>query len=236
MKYLMLALIAFLGACAPSRHVKPLEKGQQALGASYGGGLVKVPGVGAMPTPFMSLSYSRGITEKATVFGSYHTTAAIFGTFQTDIGAVYELYKNEEAKYGVSVTPVANIMVDRWEKQWKFYPQLDANFYWTYSEKTKATSEAHDGGSDKLMKRFLYAGVTNWFELANTRVHDEPQPYRWIFNPHIGHTFERPRMNYQFEFKWLAPNIDNAGLAVDYVSPFGTKGALGVFFHAAYKF
>lgn len=234
-----IAFLLILGSCAPSRFVKPLDEGKQSVGASYGGALIEVPGVATMPIPFTTLSYGRALNKKTTAFGSWHTTAAIFGTFQTDIGIVREVYYNEKKQLGISVTPVANLAIDRWERNLKFWPQLDANMYWTYRDK----SFIEPGPNGEVIsilppvnRNFLYVGLSNWFEMASTRAHEQPQPARWLLNPHVGHTFEREKWDFQCEFKFIAPNVSNQNIVVDYASAFGDRGALGFFFGVKRKF
>jgi hypothetical protein len=56
-----------------------------------------------------------------------------------------------------------------------------------------------------------------------------------IFSPQLGHVFERGKWNYTLEVKFLAPYLSNQNIVVDYVSPFGKRGAMGAYFGLNYK-
>ncbi len=213
-----LLIITQLFSCMPSRVVRPLDKGQRAVGAHLGGPLIGFAGT-TIPMPFTSIMYAQGVTEKTTVFGSVHTTSLLFGVIQTDIGACHNLYYNDSLRIGLSVTPAVNMAYDKWESNFKLWPQVDVNMYWDIRPK----------------KSFVYVGVDNWFELANTREHDQPQENRWIVNPQIGYTNVRDKWNHNIEFKYLAPNLDNEPGVVDYKGVSG-KGAIGVYISFIRKF
>ena len=100
-------VIAFQN-CAPTRFVKPLAKKENAIAANLGGPLIHF-GKAVTPIPFTSIMYGRGITNSTTVFGSVHTTALLFGNFQTDFGICQRLYKNDSLKFGITINPAINI-------------------------------------------------------------------------------------------------------------------------------
>lgn len=176
--------------------------------------MIRVPGVAPMPIPFTTLGYGRGVTDDITVFGSWHPTSSVFGVWQFDAGASFRLWKNDNM--GVSVSPVLNGMVDIFDAQFNFYPQLDANYYWEYK-------------NDADKKNDLYIGFDNWLDPKNEQAHGQPNDVRWIWNTHVGHTFTRGNWSYQLEVKIMAPYIDN-NVVVDYISPFGDRGGMGFYF------
>ncbi|MFZ9612450.1 MAG: hypothetical protein ACO29Q_04140, partial [Crocinitomicaceae bacterium] len=61
------ALLLVFASCAPARFVEPLKKGQQVITGNFGGPVAKIPGIGAIPIPFTSIGYGRGLTNKTTV-------------------------------------------------------------------------------------------------------------------------------------------------------------------------
>jgi len=207
-----------LFSCAPSRMVRPLEKGQKVVSAHLGGPLIGFAGT-TIPIPFTTVHYAQGLSNKTSVFGSVHTTAMLFGVFQTDIGACQQVYYNDSLRLGFSVNPVLNLAFDKWEKKFKCWPQLDVNAYWEIKPK----------------KSFVYIGVENWFELAGKKAHDVKQTNRWIVAPQLGYTYVRKKWNYGFETKFIAPNLKNLPNAVDYRG-IGGKGALGVYLSFTRKF
>ena len=223
----IIGITATLFACAPSRYVKPLEHKQHAISATLGGAMLSVPGIGTIPLPNTSLGYGYGATEEMTVFGNWYSTAAVFGDIQLDAGCSYRIWKNE--KMGVTVSPSVNFMVDVFEKNARIWPQLDANYYFDYWNKPGK----ENSGKNKI--NFFYAGFSNWFELQGTRAHELEQPYRLLFNPQIGHTFQRGKWDFNLEAKFLVPYISNEKIVVDYFSPFGNRGGLGAYFGVNYK-
>jgi hypothetical protein len=218
-----------LFSCAPTRFIKPLEHKRHAVTGSLGGALINVPGLSVMPIPNTSLGYGYGLNPELTVFGNWYTTAAVFGDIQFDAGCSYRIWKNE--KMGTTISPSVNFMMDVFEKNAHIWPQLDANFYYDYFKKVKETK----GGKEKIKSNYFYFGFSNWFELQETKAHDLKQNTRLVFNPQIGHTFERGKWNYTLEIKFLAPYVSNEKIVVDYISLFGNKGALGSYFGITYK-
>jgi len=213
-----LMVLIQLFSCAPSRIVRPLDKGQKAIGLNLGGPLIGFSGT-TIPVPFTSLMYAQGVTEKTTVFGSIHTTSLLFGVIQTDIGVCHRLYYSDSTRIGLSVTPAINLAYDKWEGNFKVWPQIDINVYWDIKPK----------------KSFVYLGVDNWFELSGKKAHEQTQQNRWIINPQIGYTNSRNKWNYNIEFKYLVPYLNNEPGVVDYKGVNG-KGAVGVYLSFTRKF
>ncbi|MFN6013680.1 MAG: hypothetical protein ACK47F_03215 [Flavobacteriales bacterium] len=220
-------IVATVLSCAPSRFIKPLNHKQHAISASLGGALMDVPGITTIPMPNTSLGYGYGVMPEMTVYGNWYTTAAIFGDIQLDAGCSYRVWKNN--KMGVTVNPSVNFMVDVFEKNARLWPQLDANYYvdyWTRSDGNKTTNQKTN---------FLYAGFSNWFELQSSRAHQQEQPVRLLFNPQIGHTFQRGKWDFNLEVKFLTPYVSNKNIVIDYFSPFGNFGGMGTYFGLTYK-
>jgi hypothetical protein len=214
---LIMVFLTFF-SCAPTRFVKPLDKGQTAVTGNIGGPLVGFAGT-TIPIPFTSLGAGYGISNTTTVFGNLHTTALAFGVVQVDAGVLHSLVAQNGYWPGITGSLSANIMTDIHEANTKLFPQLDANAYWNYGPKSN----------------FFYLGTSNWVDLAGTRAHEEPQPNNWIFNLQAGHTFVRPKWNFVLEAKYLAPFHSRQNLVVDYTG-FGNRGAVGTYFGVVRKF
>jgi hypothetical protein len=212
-----LAIALFLLSCSPTRIVKPLAKGEQAVGANLGGPLITFAGA-PIPIPYISAFYARGLNDKTTAFGSVHLTALAFGVFQTDIGICRELYANQKLQLGVSVNPAIQIAIDRWEGSAKFWPQLDIIVYKNWGS-----------------KKMLYAGINNWFEPSTQRAHNEVQNKQWYINPHMGFLYSPRKWSYGIETKWVAPGVSNTPNVVDYIG-LNKKGAVGVYFQLIRRF
>jgi hypothetical protein len=214
----ILGSILFIQSCAPSRVVRPLNKGERQVSANLGGPLFEFAGT-TIPLPLTAISYAQGVSDKVTVFGGLHTTAMLYGVFQTDIGACINLYHPDSSQFGLSVNPVINMAYDKWEGNFKLWPVIDVNAYWEF----------------KKDKSFTYIGISNWFELASQRAHGVTQENRWLINPHLGVTYLRQKWNYNIETKWLVPNVDTQPNVVDYKGVNG-MGAIGIYFTFTRKF
>jgi len=216
-----ISALLFFNSCAPSRLIRPLDKGQKVVSANIGGPLFHYSGT-VIPVPLTSLMYAQGITDNTSVFGSVHTTALLFGVAQTDIGVCQRLYYNDSLHLGISVNPALNIAQEFWPQfsgGFKLWPQIDLNAYWEIHPK----------------KSFVYAGFENWFELATQRADAQPQTTHWLFCPQVGYTYSRLKWNYSIELKYIAPNLDNLPNVVDYVG-IGGKGTLAFYISVSRKF
>jgi hypothetical protein len=198
-------------SCAPSRFVKPLNKKQQAVDLALGGPLIAYKNV-TIPTPFFTATYGYGISNTLTGFGSLNITSAMYGNFQIELGGVKRISRQKNLLPAISITPVANIIYRNKDAN-KVYPQLDINAYWNYNKG----------------KGLFYIGLSNWFELAQTRAFDVKQPNHWLPSPMIGQTFIRRKFNFTIEVKVIAPNISYLSNTVDYTSPLGKHGAFGFY-------
>jgi hypothetical protein len=208
-------------SCAPARFVKPLEEGEQAVAFNAGGPLIGFAGT-TIPVPFTALTYGKGISENTTAFGSLHLTSLAYGNVQTDIGVVREIYAQDTAKPllpGISLTPAVNLVYGTFGNQFKIWPQFDMNFYWNIHQN----------------KNFFYAGISNWLELGFERAHGERQQKHWIFNPHAGIFGRSGKWNSSLEVKYIAPNVSNKDMVVDYRS-IGPNGAIGVYYTLMRRF
>ncbi len=216
-KISVIFLLLVLVSCAPSRIVKPLAKGEQAIGVNLGGPLINFGGL-PIPIPYTSAFYAKGMSSKTTAFGSLHLTALAFGVFQTDIGLCTNVFYSPKFKLGMSANPAINFAIDKWEWKAKIWPQLDVNMYKNIGSKS-----------------FLYFGVSNWFEPSNTRAHGEGQNKNWFMNPQLGFQYAPNKWTYGIESKWVAPGVSNQPNVPDYMGPHH-QGAIGVYFQIMRRF
>jgi hypothetical protein len=218
----LVAIVLFIGCvfqnCAPTRFVKPLANKETAIAANLGGPLIHF-GKAVTPIPFTSIMYGRGITNSTTVFGSIHTTALLFGNFQTDIGICQNLYKNDSLKLGITVNPAINMVYDKWNKNFRAWPELDINVYKDIFKQ----------------KAFVYVGLTNWFELSSKKAHNETQQNHVLINPHVGMTYNTKKWGYTLEGKFLQMNKNNKPNVVDYIG-IQQKGAVGIYLNFVRRF
>ncbi len=213
-------------SCSPTVFVKPLEEKQHAITASFGGPVARVPNIAPIPVPLTSLGYGYGLKKNITIFGNIHTTSALFGTFQTQIGGCFQPWFNERNNQGFSVNPSFHFMIDVFEKKPSFYPQLDANYYWNFKKKN----------STKPRSNYFYAGISNFIELRQTKAHDLEQKKNWKLIPQLGTVFERKQFSFSLETKFIAPFTSNEKITVSYVSYHKRFGAMGIYFGLTYRF
>lgn len=206
-------------SCTPARYVKPLEKGQLAIGADLGGPLIGFSGM-TIPVPLTNLNAGYGFTEKTTGFAGLHTTALAYGTMQMDVGAAHGFRMPAGFVPGFSGSAAANFMVGLRGGGARLFPQLDVNAFWEY-------------GSGR--RNLVYLGLSNWFELAQSRAHQEDQPFHWLPSLQLGHTFVGSKWDFTLEFKQVAFNQDKRNIVVDYKGP-GNSGASGLYFGVRRKF
>lgn len=213
-----LVLLLLMYGCAPSRYVKPLAKNQQALSFSFGGPLIKFSGA-PIPIPFSTIGYAKGLTDNLTIYGNLHSTSALFGNSQLDLGTSFHIYKKEN-KYGISASPALQLAYSvRNRSGFRLWPSLDLNGYFHLKEKPS----------------YLYAGINSWFEFSSTRAHEQAQQKHAIPNAHLGFTRVRTKWQHQFELKYLGIGIPNLPGVVDYVGV-SHKGSFGIYYSVTRKF
>jgi hypothetical protein len=229
---IFIGVLLALASCAPTRFVEPLKRGQQVITGNFGGPVAKIPGIGAVPIPFTAIGYGRGLTDKTTIFGNLHTTSLAFGVGQTDIGVSQSIWKND--KMGISAQGSVNILVDFYTGANRFWPQLDANYYFKYGKNSKPVQLDALCKVDSKHYNFFYAGISNWFDPYKTESQGRPNAQFWIPSVQLGHQWIRPKWSYQAELKMLAPNQSNQNIVVNYPSMLNNRGAIGLYFGITY--
>jgi len=175
---IFIGVLLALASCAPTRFVEPLKRGQQVITGNFGGPVAKIPGIGAVPIPFTAIGYGRGLTDKTTIFGNLHTTSLAFGVGQTDIGVSQSIWKND--KMGISAQGSVNILVDFYTGANRFWPQLDANYYFKYGKNSKPVQLDALCKVDSKHYNFFYAGISNWLDPYKTESQGRPNAQFWI--------------------------------------------------------
>ena len=218
--------LTFLWSCAPARFVEPLKKGEEVISGHFGGPLAKIPGIGAIPIPFSSVGYGRGLTDQTTVFGNLHLTSLAFGVGQFELGASQKLWSTD--RMGVSGQLNTNVLIDFYTGANRIWPQLDANYYFKYGLKSYRIGEQRN-------YNFMYAGISNWFDFYGTESQGRPNEQLWIPSLQFGHQWIRPKFSYQAEVKILAPLESNENIVVPYPSMLQNRGATGLYFGITYR-
>lgn len=229
-------MLFFFAACGPSRFVEPLEKGENAINVSLGGPLANVPGVATLPLPFTSIGYGRGVTSNITAYGSWYSTAAVFGVAQFDAGATIRMLESVKQKHGFSISPGFNAGLDFYAGNYRFWPQFDAHYYWRYNNRQMVQDDLLINGGNPPKSNLFYAGLGTWFELNGTRAHEQKQNTRIVPTLNIGHDLNWKKWTFKTEVKLIAPFSSNQDIVVDYVSLMGNRGATGVYFGFTRRF
>ena len=223
-----LYLVSFLlvVACSPSRHVVPLARKEHAVSLSVGGPMVNIASSSVpLPLPMVSASYAYGASKKTTRIAALHFTPLIFGTYHLEAGFLREWIYNKKSKTGLTTNLMGNLIFDHNEWNFKFYPQLDFNFYWHF------LGDAHyhcDCPKDRGLNQFLYIGLTNWFELDRKNENGISQGQRILANPHFGYNFGSKKIKFNLEIKYYLPYVKRRNTNITYYNPINNYGALGV--------
>lgn len=207
-------LITIVISCGPSKFVEPIAHKQFSVGGHFGGPVLDQ---GApIPLPLSALEVGYGLDTNITIFGGLHTTAMLFGNFQTDFGATFKVLDQKKYLPNVSLSPGFNFIYSLSGSTGKVWPTFDANAFWNYGEN----------------RSYFYLGLNNYFELSNTVVNNQSKANHWLFNPQIGHVLKGKKGHGQFttEIKWLGPNHINDYAFIPYSTPQGSNGAIGVYF------
>ncbi|HLV41905.1 MAG TPA: hypothetical protein VKY37_06485 [Brumimicrobium sp.] len=232
---LVLLLIFICSSCGPTRFVEPLDRNENAIGVDLGGPMVNIPGVATAPLPFSSLTYGRGVTNKLTLHGSWYTTAAILGVAQVGAGATYGAWKSKNQKHGASGMLGFNTAMDVYENNFKFWPQLDAHYYFKYNFKSLTQDDLMSSGG-KSKANLLYAGIGTWYELGSVKAHEVKQETFVIPMLNIGHDLNWKKWTLKTEIKLIAPFSSNEDIVLDYISVTGKRGATGIYLGLIRKF
>lgn len=190
-----------------------MAKGENKISGNFGGPLIGFAGT-TIPIPFTAVNYDRGLTDNITGHASLHITALAYGVAMAEIGTGHYLYRNDSIRIGITAFENLNFSVDRWEKNFKLWPQLDLNFY----------------RENRNRNMLMYAGISNWFELSRYKAFNERQPEQWLFSPQLGvQRTGKKGFTHGVELKLVAIASPNTNIVVDYKTPLN-KGAIGIYY------
>jgi hypothetical protein len=206
------AIVLGVYSCAPTRFIEPLEPGQSAITGTLGGPLLKSGSI-IGPAPLTSIAYGRGIDSNLTVYAGVHTTAALFGNLQTDVGITYRLLKQNLYIPSISVSPAINSILDFKDKEGRIWPKADANLYWNFGEK----------------KHVVYVGSTVWFSLNKYTANDVLNENRVVPNAQLGLIWKGKKWQYGLETKLVHPSYNTERTFIVYPSVFEDKGGIGIY-------
>lgn len=210
-------LLLLFASCAPSILIRPLKPRQKMVSAGLGGPLIQFGGT-TLPIPFTQVDFAYGVSERLSLQGGLNTTSLLFGVGQIRINPLYEFRKPEGWKPGLSGYFQQHLMLDRWEKQFSWYPEPGFHLYWNL----------------KPEKHLLFAGASTWMELRNPLDRNLPQQVL-LPSLHLGYQHSNAKWNWTLETRWIAPGRSPGNQVVDYISP-GNSGVMGCYFSLSRKF
>lgn len=181
------------------------------MSANFGGAGIKYSAA-PIPLTLTSINYQKGLDTNVTFTGSFHTTSAMFGVLQTDLGLGIQAYESTAEKFGVTISPMLNILYDIHENNLRLYPQLDATCWWQYGEKP----------------HLFYGSVGTWVELQKAKAHLQIQDNELLPFVTVGHQFIGEKWDVQLELKYIGFQHDNRNVVVDFIGP-SHYGSAGLF-------
>lgn len=206
------SLVPFASACATSRAVAPLERGQHGIISSLGGPLVQFGGA-PIPLPIASVGYRYGIDGKTDIHSSvYISPPILFGVGGIDVGAARELVSAKGARPRLMVDVTAysffgNVAKGKPDGGFRLYPDVTAMLTWDLGEKAIAAGRAHH----------LYVGLDNFFQPFPT--------FHYYLTPIVGAEVRASKaVGVQLELGWSAPWVDTTPLQPVWYGP-GNLGA-----------
>ena len=204
--------------CTNSRIVQPLNQGQWQAAFSTGGPIIDGD-KSTQPLALSSTSVAYGFSQRTTAFIGVGISSAIHDVYHLDTGVTHELITPYDYQPGITLTPQLNVFRDKNGLDTKFYPQIDINAYWLSA----------------FRDDFFYFGISNWFELATKRAHQQKQKDHWIPSIHGGYTFQGNRYGLALELKYIAPTKNNQNQLIDYIG-IENQGVLGTYLSISRKF
>ena len=199
---LLFAACIFTASCSVSRAVKPLPKGSGAMQLSMGGPISKdLPTPVPFIVPITTVGYAHGVTERTSVHGAVHPTGlAAFGIFAMDVGATTLLMEADGARPrlmldGDLVFATGNNAPGEPIGGTRLFPNADLIAAWDLGP------HAVYGGFNQLIQPFPV--------------------FRYHVTPQLGALLSTGRVDFQFEYKWMAPTSNNLITAAEFVGPVG---------------
>jgi hypothetical protein len=210
------ALTALIASCSSVRHVRPIDKGELAAGASIGGPFVGQ--IGHAPLPLFSAGINYGITSHIDIESSWEITSALFGILQLEGGCNWRPFVSSGWMPGLIASTKLLGAADFKAGNSRLWPDAGLTAVWRLTPRW-----------------YCYTGADNWFETHTIRYDGNKQPCHWLPIIHAGIDFGTNSWQIQLEGKWYVPNI-NATRHTVRTTGIGTQGCLGVFLGGSYSF
>ncbi len=209
---------AILCGCVGQRTIYPLAPGEKSVGVQAGGPLVYL-NESTVPIPFSAVYFAQGLRDATSLQFGIHPTAILYGTIYGDASIQKSFVFSNGLLPGVNASLQVNAMSTAALTKFRFYPQSDISCWW----------------SDKARSRFIYIGITHWFDAYFRQVQYTPSYQLWRPALWIGGQYRQNAWDFSLEVKWLAPGEINRFSAVKYTGP-SDMGAIGIYFSTQYRF
>lgn len=202
-RVLFLTIALTVASCTSTTHVRPLAPGEHGVAVVAGGPLTRVPGVGEIPLPNVTLEGRHGIVRHFDVGYGLHVLPMVFGVAGAHVGGAYQLFDQPDlAVPALTVTET-------------IYGFTNLTDWYALSETQLIAS-----WSFFAQRALAYVGVS-----GDTSLY---APHLYL-SPFAGLEL-RPGIDWlrvQLEGRWLAPAVDQSFAVVDWQAP-GDKGAWAV--------
>ena len=201
-------IVVLLSGCAVSHGVRPLDRGEGRITASFGGPIsADLPTPVALPVPITTVGYAHGLTDHTAIHAAIHPTGlATFGVFAMDAGVTGRLTDHDGA--------IPRIMIDG-----DLILATGGVPDTTAARGTRLFADLQAIASWDLGQHTLYGGMDQFLQPF-------PTP-NYHVSPLVGGVLGIGRVDLQLEYMWLVANVDNALLAAEFIGPFG-QGASSV--------
>ena len=211
--FFLILLLFFTISCATAGHVRPLAKGENRIGLSLGGPLMKNLGF-PLPAVSVSAGYLRGITEYYAAGGSLNLSGLLFGFLFIDSKHVFRFNRQRRALPACSGYAGLNFMTD-FKTSAYLFPELVVTASWQFAA-----------------KHLFYTGLGTWIVFNKEGTEGLRYSDHIIPQFFCGADFRIRAWELMVEFKWLYPWKNNHYSTVDYIG-MGKYGALAPYFSVA---
>lgn len=119
-----LALI-LASSCAPTKIVKPLDKGQWQIGGTVGR-----PQINDGSLPILGTYAAKGVSENCTVYGGVQISSALLGSAHVEGGQVKLWREQNGLQPALSWSTGAQALMSTRDYAFRIYPETGINAYW----------------------------------------------------------------------------------------------------------
>lgn len=204
----LLAALLLGAGCTTVNSARPLEPGQHAVSATFGGPLANIPNIGPIPLPHMTVEGRHGLVQDLDINYGVHLLPFVFGVAGAHVGGTWLLKPQAEWVPAMAVG----------QRLFAFSNRLDGR----KAEAARAEwllSQSDLTASWLVYDQLLYGGATVYVPLLAPEA---------SLAPFLGVEF-RPFVDWarlQLEARYLAPYVNTQFGVVNWVAPASQGGIL----------